>query len=198
MGPHQQLLRSARTQQLQLPPEFSQSMATLQGVLRSQGHCGLPGWANAGVFRLVRTGADHATAAPAPMRFSIRRREIPSCVSSVGFSDIWFTSLRSCRSKLIQLCAPGRAGTSCGWRNFAHPRVAVQRSSATPPGWWTREGGLREEAPLDLRCRTGTSVRKRSGLLSGGACWRPCLRSRRMHGCTPRRRSRCRGRKTLR
>jgi len=33
--------------------------------------------ANAGVRRLVSTGADHATAAPAPMRFSIDRREIP-------------------------------------------------------------------------------------------------------------------------
>lgn len=32
--------------------------------------------AKAGVRRLVRTGADQATAAPAPMRFSIDRREM--------------------------------------------------------------------------------------------------------------------------
>lgn len=35
-------------------------------------------WAKAGVVRLVMTGAVHATAAPAPMRFSMRRRLIPS------------------------------------------------------------------------------------------------------------------------
>jgi hypothetical protein len=35
-------------------------------------------WAKAGARRLVSTGADHATAAPAPMRLSIRRREILS------------------------------------------------------------------------------------------------------------------------
>jgi hypothetical protein len=32
-------------------------------------------WANAGVLRLERIGADQATAAPAPTRFSIRRRD---------------------------------------------------------------------------------------------------------------------------
>lgn len=37
-----------------------------------------PYWAKAGVRRLVSTGADQAIAAPAPMRFSIRRREILS------------------------------------------------------------------------------------------------------------------------
>jgi len=30
---------------------------------------------------LVRIGADHATAAPAPIRFSIRRLEIPSSIT---------------------------------------------------------------------------------------------------------------------
>jgi hypothetical protein len=35
-----------------------------------------PYWANAGVRMLVRIGADQATAAPAPIRFSIRRLEI--------------------------------------------------------------------------------------------------------------------------
>jgi hypothetical protein len=33
-------------------------------------------WAKAGVRRLDSTGADHATAAPAPIRLSILRREI--------------------------------------------------------------------------------------------------------------------------
>jgi hypothetical protein len=47
-------------------------------------HCGGGGGvaANAGVLMLVRMGADHATAAPAPIRLSIFRREIPSFKSS--------------------------------------------------------------------------------------------------------------------
>src|SRR5712691_10217889 len=38
IGPQKQALRSASTQQLQAPPELWQSMATLQGVLRSHPH----------------------------------------------------------------------------------------------------------------------------------------------------------------
>lgn len=41
-------------------------------------------WANAGVVMLVMIGADQATAAPAPMRFSILRRETMFRGSSVG------------------------------------------------------------------------------------------------------------------
>ena len=55
------------------------------GLLQSNGshplHVG-PEAANAGVCRLVMIGADHATAAPAPMRFSILRREIRAAASS--------------------------------------------------------------------------------------------------------------------
>ena len=39
-------------------------------------HAAPPYWANAGVRSELRIGADQATAAPAPMRLSIRRREI--------------------------------------------------------------------------------------------------------------------------
>jgi hypothetical protein len=42
--------------------------------------------ANAGVRMLVSTGADHATAAPAPIRFSILRREIPPSSFSISES----------------------------------------------------------------------------------------------------------------
>ncbi|MGH2555600.1 MAG: hypothetical protein ACRDHO_07785 [Actinomycetota bacterium] len=42
----------------------------------------LPYWANAGVLMLVRIGADHATATPAPILFSAFRREIRSLFSS--------------------------------------------------------------------------------------------------------------------
>src|SRR5207248_8602075 len=45
-----------------------------QGPAQNAGH-GLPLAANAGVRRLVRTGADHTTAALAPIRLSILRRE---------------------------------------------------------------------------------------------------------------------------
>jgi hypothetical protein len=44
------------------------------------------GWANAGVVKLVIMGADQATTAPAPMRLSILRREMPSCVSITSLS----------------------------------------------------------------------------------------------------------------
>jgi hypothetical protein len=44
-------------------------------------HPGL--WANAGVLMLVRIGADQATAAPAPIRFSIFLRESPSMDTSM-------------------------------------------------------------------------------------------------------------------
>lgn len=47
-----------------------------------------PYWANAGVRKLVSTGADQAIAAPAPMRFSIRRREILSGPRSSGLTSI--------------------------------------------------------------------------------------------------------------
>ena len=55
------------------------------GLLQSNGPHPLhvaPEAANAGVCRLVMIGADHATAAPAPMRFSILRREIRAAASS--------------------------------------------------------------------------------------------------------------------
>jgi hypothetical protein len=42
------------------------------------GHRSGYAWANAGVLRLDRTGADHAIAAPAPTRFSILLREMRS------------------------------------------------------------------------------------------------------------------------
>jgi hypothetical protein len=42
-------------------------------------------WANAGVLILVSTGVDHATAAPAPIRFRAERREMALAVrSSIG------------------------------------------------------------------------------------------------------------------
>jgi hypothetical protein len=82
-GPHQHPLLSVRTQQLQAPPLSLQSMAKLQGMLTSQGHCGGSFCAKAGVLRLVRTGADHAMAAPAPIRLSALRREIPSSETSM-------------------------------------------------------------------------------------------------------------------
>jgi hypothetical protein len=52
-----------------------------QGVQPDR-HTGDP-WANAGVRRLVRTGADQAIAAPAPIRLSIRLREMPFACSSM-------------------------------------------------------------------------------------------------------------------
>ena len=58
------------------------------GLLQSYGAQGLqapPDAAKAGVLMLVMIGAVHATAAPAPIRLSIFRREIPSRAIS-GFS----------------------------------------------------------------------------------------------------------------
>ena len=56
------------------------------GVHPVQGSGPQPDWANAGVLMLVKTGAVHAIAAPAPIRFSILRREVPACpgVSALG------------------------------------------------------------------------------------------------------------------
>ena len=47
--------------------------------------------ANAGMRKLVSTGADHAIAAPAPIRLSILRRDIPSgrSISSILPSPFW-------------------------------------------------------------------------------------------------------------
>ena len=45
-------------------------------TLQSSKHGHRAYWANAGVRRLDSTGADQATAAPAPIRFSILRREM--------------------------------------------------------------------------------------------------------------------------
>jgi len=62
-------------------------MGTLHGIRRLQGAPGSQGLstANAGVLRLVKTGAVQATAAPAPIRLSIFLREIP--VSETPISD---------------------------------------------------------------------------------------------------------------
>jgi hypothetical protein len=56
------------------------------GVHPVQGSGPQPDWANAGVLMLVKTGAVHAIAAPAPIRFSILRREVPAYpgVSALG------------------------------------------------------------------------------------------------------------------
>src|SRR5438105_10027822 len=67
-------------------------MATLQGVLTSQPQASPvqppPYAANAGVRMLVSTGAVQAMAAPAPIRFSILRREIPVEASFRGSSGL--------------------------------------------------------------------------------------------------------------
>jgi hypothetical protein len=62
--------------QWQLAPQKGASNMKQSGHVVSHG--GNPYWANAGVRRLDSTGADQAMAAPAPMRFSILRREIRS------------------------------------------------------------------------------------------------------------------------
>ena len=54
----------------------------LQLSVTQVGHPGGGDCANAGVLMLVRTGAVQAMAAPAPIRFSILRREMPSFGSS--------------------------------------------------------------------------------------------------------------------
>jgi hypothetical protein len=53
-------------------------------------------WANAGVRRLESTGADQATAAPAPMRFSILLREMRALPSDrmAASPNRWLPSQR--------------------------------------------------------------------------------------------------------
>ena len=81
---------AALTQQKHAPPG-PQSILTLHGMFTSQGQ--LSYCANAGVLMLVRMGADQATAAPAPIRFSILRREMPSIRSSVSIPLLSFRVL---------------------------------------------------------------------------------------------------------
>ena len=80
-----QALPSATSQQLQLELPLH-GIATLHGLLQPQLSGAQPSQkdraANAGVLMLVRTGAVQAMAAPAPIRFNIFRREIPSFGSS--------------------------------------------------------------------------------------------------------------------
>src|SRR2546422_10605714 len=94
-GPQKQPLRSVRTQQLHVPPELWQSIATLHGLLMSQpqssllhgGGGGLPPWANAGTCKLERMGALHTTAAPTPALFNIVRRDTSLTGASVSSID---------------------------------------------------------------------------------------------------------------
>jgi hypothetical protein len=69
------------------------------GLLQSNGAHGLqapPEAANAGVLMLVMIGADHATAAPAPIRLSIFRREIwPRASSGLSLSGMAASHLRN-------------------------------------------------------------------------------------------------------
>jgi hypothetical protein len=60
------------SQQLQSPPG---SPALTPHTAAQSPHPGEATWANAGTRRLVSTGAVHAIAAPAPMRFNIERLE---------------------------------------------------------------------------------------------------------------------------
>jgi hypothetical protein len=65
-------------------------------------HTGIWVWAKAGVRMLVRIGAVHATAAPAPIRLSILRREMPSADTSRGSSEvIQVTSLPHSESPIL-------------------------------------------------------------------------------------------------
>jgi hypothetical protein len=66
---------SSQVTQTQSATELHPGMNVAQVAPR---HCGDGPYpcANAGVLRLLRTGADQATAAPAPILFSIRRLEI--------------------------------------------------------------------------------------------------------------------------
>ena len=99
-GPQWQALRSACTQQLHAPPGGCpwQPIVKLHGVFRShpQGSFTHPPYAaNAGVLMLVRIGAVQATAAPAPIRLSIFRREIPLAEASFRGSSGLIRSLPS-------------------------------------------------------------------------------------------------------
>lgn len=67
------------------PPQMNSSSEKHRMSAHPLGHSA--DWANAGTLRLVRTGADHATAAPAPTRFSILRREIPSSATTHPLSS---------------------------------------------------------------------------------------------------------------
>jgi hypothetical protein len=57
-------------------PEVPPQAGSVTPQLASVGAHRAPYCAKAGVLRLVRTGADQATAAPAPMRLSMRLREM--------------------------------------------------------------------------------------------------------------------------
>jgi hypothetical protein len=70
-------------------------------------HAGQPGaqtppypWANAGVLMLVRIGADQATTAPVPIRFSSLRREIPFSEASMCESPVSTATLPTRRVTL--------------------------------------------------------------------------------------------------
>ena len=80
------------------------------GLLQSKGAHPLhdpPDAAKAGVWRLVMIGADQATAAPAPMRFSILRREIRAAASSKPL--VSGTTVSTPRGSLRE-CAPTTKG----------------------------------------------------------------------------------------
>src|SRR6266511_1757485 len=92
-------------------------MGTLHGIWRLQGAPGSQGLstANAGVLRLVKTGAVQATAAPAPIRWSIFLREIPVSETLIsaftGFMTPSFygTLSEACAERALQADAAHRA-----------------------------------------------------------------------------------------
>lgn len=75
---------SGRWWQRQIPPASEPQTGVAQSAEHSL-QTGEP-WANAGVLRLVSTGAVQAIAAPAPIRFSILRREMLLSISGVSGS----------------------------------------------------------------------------------------------------------------
>ena len=91
-------------------------------------HCGQPGaqvgdCANAGVRRLVSTGAVQAMATPPPIRLSILRREIPSADdSSRGISGFMLSPpLRSRATQCRRACSERGVPTSIGRGDFIAP-----------------------------------------------------------------------------
>ena len=89
--------------------------------------------ANAGVWMLVTIGAAQAIAAPAPIRFNILRREMPSLITSGSSGVIRFTSFeRSSKTAQCGRIVRGAASSMRGKFRWAR-QPSYLRSAAGRP-----------------------------------------------------------------